>query len=234
MLVFDCTQAAAAFFSAKVNGKTVSRAQQPPSPDPVGNTEVLTGVDGSRPPLSLWQLHALTLRRKSVLLAMHGETRFAMVFVGTARNDLADFVQAFIERWLNEMLRLGMDIGVLREADLPAIFANFMQLHRDFRLYQRSDRSVQAHINQVLGEFRYQVDEIGGLPATVPEAAGFDEWVNGQLRKIGAKGDYYQPDEAMFLHWWAQFGPAGRATAEQITSAFQRKRQAQSMSGQRL
>ncbi|NMY03825.1 hypothetical protein HBO12_12745 [Pseudomonas sp. WS 5059] len=218
MLTFNCTQATCKFFSHKDNGKQVSRVQAAPSPN------WRTDSDHQRHSSAQWQLHTVKIKRKSVLLAMHMETRFAMVFVGIKQNDLHDFTRSFVERWLNEMLRVGMQLGFFSEADFPSVFERFVQQHLEFELVQRSDRSVQGHMNQNLAHLEDLAAEMGALPANIHETIGFDEWVNSHLRCIGGSSEYFHPDEEMFQYWRANFGFAQRTTAEQIAKAFQQRR----------
>ncbi|MGL5996204.1 MAG: DUF6933 domain-containing protein [Pseudomonas proteolytica] len=221
MLTFNCTQATCKFFSRKDNGKQISRVQTAPSPD------WRTDADHHRHSSAQWQLHTVKIKRKFVLLAMHMETRFAMVFVGIKQNDLHDFIHSFVERWLNEMIRLGMQLGFLSEAELPLVSERFLQQHLQFELVQRSDRSVQGHMNQNLAHLEDLAAEVGALPANEHEATGFDKWVNGHLRSIGGCPGYFYPDEEMLQYWWAHFGPTQRTTSEQITKACQQRRRIQ-------
>lgn len=219
MLIFNCTGAADDFFSILEKGKRIPRSQRPSSSGIGEDAESLACQDGSTRQLSQWVVHAIKVKRKSVLLAMHAETRYCMVFVGIKRGDLGAFVQRFFERWLNEMQRFGMKLGVLREAELPLIVTRFMSVHGDFQLLQRGDRSVQTHVNEVLRQFRGFVEDFGSFPEDDLEAAAFDDWANDTPRSTKTSKDYFFPCMVMFEAWLRQFCDA---SDERVAEAGQR------------
>ena len=71
MLLFNCTKDACAALTAKRNGVATSLVNDQPLPE--------TDTPW------VWQLHAVKIMRQSVLVAMHVDTRFAMMFWGIVR-----------------------------------------------------------------------------------------------------------------------------------------------------
>ncbi|MDH4558796.1 hypothetical protein E8F11_27110 [Pseudomonas sp. BN417] len=212
MLIFNCTGAVDDFFSVVEKGRKFSRAQRP---SPGEEADNVASRDGEPRLPSRWVVHAIRVRRKPVLLAMHVETRYCMVFVGIKRGDLGAFVQLFIERWLNEMQRFGMKLGALTETELPLIVARFMDRHGGFQLIQAGDRSVQAHMNEVLRQFRGFVEDYDSFPEDDLQASAFDEWANDTPRSTGLSKDYFFPDIVMFETWLRQFcGASDERVAE--------------------
>ncbi|MDT4859089.1 hypothetical protein FQZ97_935860 [compost metagenome] len=199
MLIFNCTGAADDFFSVVEQGRKISRVQ------PARPEEDVGAGDGESHLLSQWVVHAIRVRRRSVLLAMHVETRYCMVFVGIKKADLGAFVQLFIARWLDGMQRFGATLGVLAEAELPLMVARFMEAHRGFRLTRAGDRSVQAHMNEVLGQFRGFVEDYDSFPEDELQASMFDDWANDTPRSTRQSKDYFFPDIVMFEAWLRQF-----------------------------
>lgn len=81
----------------------------------------------------------------------------------------------------------------------------FMAQTADIFLCQRSDRSVQAHINDVVSQFTETVDASGYVPDNEGEMLNFSRYINSVLRKIKQNKNYSQPDEQMLLFWLQQF-----------------------------
>ncbi|KQQ49258.1 hypothetical protein ASF84_23440 [Pseudomonas sp. Leaf127] len=219
MLVLNCTQAACDFFTRKVKGSTVTPVQ--PAPSKKWQDDAFNDADGRPLPQDQWQVHCVTRKRKPVLMVMHMPTRYAMVFTDIKRADLAGFLQQFVERLLNQMMTLGIMLGLLREDEHAGVIERFMQSHDQFQIFARSDRSVQSHINQALFHFDLMLEDIGVLPANTQEAAGFDAQVNRTIRKIGPKEiGYFCPDEAMLAYWWERVGHLDRASSQEAQLRF--------------
>lgn len=219
MLVFNCTQAACDFFTRKVKGSNVTPVQ--PAPSRQWQSDVFNKADGRTLSLDQWQVHCVTRKRKPVLLAMHMTTRYAMVFADIKRADLDGFLLQFVERWLNQMMTLGITLGLLNEVEQAEVAERFIQSHDQFKIFARNDRSVQAHINQVLFHFDLLLEEARALPANTQEAAGFDAQANRMIRKIGPKEiGYFCPDEAMLSYWWERVGHLDRASSQEAQLRF--------------
>lgn len=219
MLVFNCTQAACDFFTRKVKGSTVTPVQ--PAPSRQWQSDVFNDADARPLSLDQWQVHCVTRKRKPVLLAMHMTTRYAMVFADIKRGDLDGFLRQFLERLLNQMMTLGIMLGLLSKAEQAEVVERFMQSHDVFQIFARSDRSVQAHINQVLFHFDQLLEGARALPAGTHEAAGFDAQANRMIRKIGPKEiGYFCPDEAMLSYWWERVGHLDRASSQEAQLRF--------------
>lgn len=75
MLVFNCSEAASDFFSRVHKGKKITPVQRPPS---TTFDDDQAGDSTSAP--SQWLVHAITVQRKHVLLAIHLQTRYCMIF----------------------------------------------------------------------------------------------------------------------------------------------------------
>ncbi|WP_435248862.1 hypothetical protein ACMAZD_05640 [Vibrio sp. nBUS_14] len=62
MLVFNCTKAAADFFTVKRNGKKISPLEAPPT-DSVSGSEVANVLNAPTVPISSWLVHAFNARK---------------------------------------------------------------------------------------------------------------------------------------------------------------------------
>lgn len=201
MLIFDCTKDAADFFSKKVKGEIISAVQ------PSAAAQSLEPDSAAHDRVDRWQLHVTKFGRTHVLLAMKVDTRYAMMFVGLKRNDVQGFLQQFSARYILEVLVLAGNV----RAQIPP--QSELQRHVDLleeslqsvHFFKRSDRSVQAHINDVLYMAAYDAYEGKGLPVEAPSLIAFGEVPNGMLRSIRG-GDYFIPAELELKQACPRFG----------------------------
>lgn len=213
MLVFNCTKAAAEFFTVTRHGKKYSPLQAPQT-----DTQDDCGTEAQ--PVSQWLVHAVKVRRKHVLIAMHIHTRYAMVFCDLKKGDKGTFLTLFMERLFNNMLFFAEEFALCNEADFRQIFAGFDEYHRDICFCLRGDRSVQNHINDVAWQFEESVNDVGYFPDSYAEGALFDEWVNSTIRSVRQSKDYFFPDEAMFTRWFTRYSGRGNSDEAVILRSF--------------
>lgn len=199
MLVFNCTKTAAEFFTVTRQGKKQSPLEPSPTPK-VGDKQNENQL------VSAWLVHAIKVQCKNVLIAMHVQTRYAMVFTGLRKGDWAEFFNQWLERLFNNMQFFGEEFELCDEASFHTMFNQFIRLHPKPYFCQRGDRSVQSHINDVAWHFEHRVHQIGSLPDGQEQCASFDEWVNDIIRSTKKQKDYFHPDEEMFLHWISEYG----------------------------
>ncbi|MFQ0974586.1 DUF6933 domain-containing protein [Vibrio campbellii] len=207
MLVFNCTKAAADFFTVKRNGKKVSPLEAPPT-DSISNSEPVDAFS-TQPPMSAWLVHAVNVQRKKVLIAMHVETRYSMVFVGIQKGDWLEFTNQLLERLFNNMQFFGEEFEMCDQESFEEMFNEFIKLHPKPIFCQRGDRSVQSHINDVAWQFEDQVYQAGSLPEGHEQSASFDEWINSLIRSTKQKKDHFHPDEEMFIDWIQTYSELG-------------------------
>ncbi|UQV21197.1 DUF6933 domain-containing protein [Vibrio sp. J383] len=207
MLVFNCTKAAADFFTVKRNGKKVSPLEASPTDTVSGSDHV--NAFSTQPLISAWLVHAINVQRKKVLIAMHVETRYSMVFVGIQKGDWAEFTNQLLERLFNNMQFFGEEFELCDEESFEEMFNEFIKLHPKPILCQRGDRSVQSHINDVAWQFEDRVYQVGSLPDGHEESASFDEWINGLIRSTKQKKEHFHPDEEMFIDWMQTYSELG-------------------------
>lgn len=141
-----------------------------------------------------WYLHRVTIARRKCIIAMEKQTRYAITFCGLTKKDLADFPQLF-SYWfslhgLASVLEQHGQDDVLEQRVLE-----LAEVIADGQTYQQGyDRSVTAHIRQVVDLLRYYVEERGyPLPVEPREAAIFSTRANELLRKKSGSDDYFLP-----------------------------------------
>jgi hypothetical protein len=213
MLIFNCSKSAAEFFARTRNNLKTSPLEIPENRKIEDDEKKFSFPDGEQSSLYQWQVHAIKADRKNCLVVMDIETRYSITLANLTKGDAEGFVKNFIDRLLTNMLRQGKELGIMQEQDFAPMLKEFTDQHPGFRFFQRSDRSVQSHINDVVWHFRNQIEDYG-FPTSQSEAAIFDRFANELLRKTKGSNDYFTPSEEMILKWLTNyFG----ATEEKLT-----------------
>lgn len=204
MLIFNCTKAATEFFTATRKGVKQSPVYAP-NQDITTVSQRIQHTDGSQTVLFQWVLHAITVKRKHCLIAMEVNTRFSVILTAMPKGNPDVFIGRFKPRLLDQLFGFGVQSGVLEEEQFATFIDEFMAQTAEIFLCQRSDRSVQAHINDVVSQFTETVDASGYVPDSDSEMLHFSRYINNQLRKVKPSRDYTHPDEQMLLFWLQQF-----------------------------
>ncbi|WP_063336803.1 MULTISPECIES: DUF6933 domain-containing protein [unclassified Marinomonas] len=222
MLVLNCTKAAADFFTVKRNGQKISPIEAPTTSmtDPASSDTREINV-----PNSVWQIHVINVQRKKVLIAMHLDTRYAIVFADIKKGDWAGFSNQLINRLFGNMYLFGESFSLCDETSMSQIFDRFVEIHRRPVYYQQGNRSVQAHMNDVAFHFENFAHEVGCLPKDDDEASSFDDWVNSRIRSTKEKKEHFYPDEEMFIHWMQNYSKLDNNEDEIARQLFQTLRQ---------
>ena len=234
MLVFNCTKAATAFFTKTRKGvkyspvktapeKTIAGSLQSPTRSPKDNHNKDQALIGESKHWH-WLVHAIKVKRKSVLVLMEYESRFAMTFTGLKKGDTQAFLNMFKQHLsfhIHELLPL-----VLSDPrQLDSSVDLYYQLHHSNVFYQRGDRSVQSHINDVAWHIEMTADEMGELPAGI-DLIGFDSYINHTLRSHKGGKDYFVPQQAFLHQWLCEYSSCSRAQADQKIKALQEQEKA--------
>jgi len=216
MLSFNCTQVAGDFFSRVHKGKKITPVQKPP-------TQERQGDDLYADPHQ-WLVHAATVQRKHVLLAIHLKTRYCMLFFDMKKADADGFVRTFINRWMTGVLDLALKSDVLDFVDPSVPEQQFVSLVESYCLQQRGDRSAQTQINEILRNFEMDAEGVD-LAAMCWSALHYDARINHTPRSLKDVKGLYWPDEEMLIHWLVTVGgldPAGAALAREKYRLFSR------------
>lgn len=140
-----------------------------------------------------WYAHRVTLLRKKFIIVMEEASRYALIFVGLKKNDLAGFDQVLRSRivaeasWLCDLPHPGPNERLIEAVKTKCSSVGFSL---------GLDRSVQAHIRQVADEMddllRYR---FGRLPESAEEEFALGQRLNDTLRKRGGDKDYFYPQK---------------------------------------
>lgn len=198
MLIFNCSKSFAAFIEPKAKAGEPPLVVLPPSPEEEAEAQLSVSPTKQERILQ-WAVHMVRIRRKPCVLVMEAETRYAMIFTGLKKGDPTEFIGEMIMRLTNEMAFAAADLSVM--ADFSSMTASFLDQHRTFRFFLRSDRSVQTHLNDVAWHLHDQAAMAQGLPGGHEECGMFDEFINDTLRSTKSRKDYFVPAEEMLISW---------------------------------
>ncbi|MNT37237.1 hypothetical protein D3C72_1733650 [compost metagenome] len=152
-----------------------------------------------------WLVHAVTVQRKHVLFAIHIQTRYCMIFADAKKADAEGFVQRFADRWINGLIRHAGQFDILQWVDDEPMMERFQESSSQFRLYRRSHRSAQKHIDEIAWIFQDVAAERGSLPPDEFSAGRFDGDMNDCPRNSKGHKDYFFPDSEMMAHWLRRY-----------------------------
>ena len=144
-----------------------------------------------------WYAHRVYVLRRKCVIAMEAQSRYAMVFTGLTKPDFERFPELFLDRLVREAL----PICQLDDDQSDHLAALVMMLGESIQISPGSDRSVQAHINDVARELDWMAHDIGYLPEHDSHEFNFGLRVNQMLRKRKGDKDYFYPFEELRGFW---------------------------------
>ena len=212
MLLFHCSQAA-------IEGLTFTRKGQQKSwvtPAPLPKTDALTWD---------WHLHQVTIERKRVWVAMEQQSRFAVVLWDIKKGDGNGLYYCFYQRLANHLYWMVISLGLLDEQQAISFVPHLLPQLEPVHFLPGSDRSVQAHINDVVQACRLAVDEQECLPNNEEQAAKFDLYLNQTPRRVQG-GPYIFPDEQWLCLLLERLAGHHQITSEAVKAAFSSARRA--------
>ena len=171
------------------------------------------GIDDNSHKTMQWVLYAFQAKRKNFVIIMHAISRYSILLVNVKKQSSTDFFKTFLERLANEMAMLCK----LNDEQFQLMLNKLTQAHPKFVFCQRSDRSVQKHVNDIVWHFRYALDNTGHLPTSIDDAYCFGSYVNEILRRSKRDKDYFMPHERMRDFWLQSFVEKITPNVEQIT-----------------
>lgn len=217
-LTFNCSQAACDFFSRIHKGKKITAIQPVP-------TMQVSGEDLHTDPHQ-WLVHAATVQRKHVVLAIHLKTRYCMLFFDMKKADAEGFVQAFMNRWTMEVMDLALKCGLVDFVDPQILDQLLNELNQSVLMLPRGDRSAQTHINEVLRFFKWDAEDFDFVNEPW-SALRYDARTNHTPRTIRGQKDYIWPDEEMLVFWLVTLGGMPVSKAEQAREIYRQSLRAQ-------
>ena len=220
MLIFNCSKAASDFFTTTVAGRKQSPVLKPPNALIAQDSHTCANSIGISTQYAQWILHAFTVDRRRCIVAMEFDSRFSMTFSDLEPGNVEEFVNTFTERLLNNIYWLGEQVGYFDAGYFPVIAHSFLSKHDGIAFFNRSDRSVQTHINDVIQRFREQTEEIGLLANYDEQAMAFDELMNSLARNSKQHRQTFYPEVEMFCHWIQQYCDSDDSELSLVRSDF--------------
>lgn len=214
MLIFNCTKAAADFFTTTRKGNKVS----PMSPIPkIGLTEEPIKHDHQR---WHWMIHVTKFGHRNTLLAIDTDSRFCMVFWGLRKGNFQNFLEQFHERLSLHIVAV-INMGGQDETTLEASMQTFLENHHEYAFVQRGDRSVQGHINDIFLSYQYEQYQWEHDVPTEEELFISDLRLNDTPRKRKQDKDYIFPAQEMLRGWLSRYANLSEQTIEHAINQYQ-------------
>lgn len=215
MLILNCTKAAADFFSTIKKGKKIS---------PIDPAPEQTIAESNDPEQWQWLVHAIKVKGKNVLVAMDYQTRFCITLSALKKGDDISFMNNFEQHLTVHVNEVMTSVNADSQA-IDISLERYRHQHNRCAFYLRGDRSVQAHINDVVWHFRRCVDDWGDVPTEV-NLINFDIFANQILRKRKAEKDYFIPQHEFLHAWLKHYGEYSTAQADACINSLNAKERA--------
>ncbi|MGF1687808.1 hypothetical protein L4C36_14135 [Photobacterium japonica] len=208
MLVFNCTKAAADFFTVTRKGEKVSALEPAPHKtiaESVQNPIFPDDVDTTESGGFQWQwvIHCVSIKRKKYLMVMDYHSRFCVTLLAGKKGDINAFLNTF-EPMLKACLHSLADEGGINNTEILSLINHYDREINGCAFHPRSDRSVQAHINDVHWHLERHCYEDGMLLEDV-DLLGFNLFSGQFPRKSKDRNAYFFPNEELVTRWqqWA-------------------------------
>lgn len=214
MLIFNCTKAAADFFTSIRQGKKIS----PMSPAPQITLANEPGLHDHQH--WHWMIHVTKFAQKNILLAIDSDTRFCMFFFGIRKGNVQNFLQQFNDRLvlhLGTVIKMGGQCETMFETSLQM----FMEHHQKYTFVQRGDRSVQMHINDAFMRLKYDQDYWEDYVPTEEELFISDIRYNDTLRKPRQYKDFIYPTQELLRIWLSHYANLDEQTITRTIKQYQ-------------
>ncbi|MDX2504527.1 MAG: hypothetical protein QNL62_08630 [Gammaproteobacteria bacterium] len=227
MLIFNCTKAAADFFTTTKKGEKISPIEPTPHRT-IDESIAMTNDSASSEQQWHWLVHAKKVKRKNILIIMDYQSRFSITLAGLKKGDELPFLNLLEHHMtvhVHETMTLVSDNPQVIEDSLE----NYVHQHHSCAFYQRGDRSVQSHINDILWRFERSVEEIGEVPLGV-DLIGFDVYVNRLLRNRKGEKDYFYPQHEFLRAWLTHYGECSEAEANRLMENLKAQERAEAQS----
>lgn len=228
MLVFNCSKAAADFFTTTKKGEVNSPIEAAPHKTIAESIGSLASDPSKVLPVDIiqsdgldviqwhWLVHTIKVKRKNVLIVMDYHSRFSMTFSGLKKGDQYPFLNMF-EHHLNvhihELMQVVCDSYGDSSEDIQNSIEEYNNAHDSCAFHQRGDRSVQSTLNDVAWHFKESSNTLGAVPEGV-DLIGFDAFVNDLLRKHKTEKKYFYPRHKFLHAWLAEYGEMTKAQAD--------------------
>jgi hypothetical protein len=213
MLVFNLSKAAAEFFTVIRKGEKISYVE--PAPHKTIAESIQTpvfpeDVDAQKNNGFQWQwvAHCVSIKRKKYLLVMDYHSRYCLTFPAGKKGDQYEFLNLF-EQHLKANFRCIANEKATDNAEVNSCIDVYNSLVDTCAFYQRGDRSVQAHINEVGWHLERHCYEEGMIKENI-DCLRFNLFSGEIPRGIKGNKDYLFPTKEFFSNWLKTFSAENR------------------------
>ncbi|CAM3165599.1 DUF6933 domain-containing protein [Vibrio rarus] len=207
LLVFNCTKAAAEFFTVTRHGqkesplvpaphKTIQESVQ----NPIFPSEL--GMIASDSSQWHWVLHCVSIKRKKYLMVMDYESRFCITLLAGAKGDIYQFLNTFEPLLKTSFHSLAIESGV-DNTEIELCIEYYDREVDECVFHPRGDRSVQAHLNDVYWHLERQCHDDGMLIKDI-DLLGFSFFTGQFPRNSKHKKSHFFPSKE-FVDQWRQW-----------------------------
>lgn len=213
MLVFNCSKAAAEFFSITRKGKKISCIEPAPHKtiaESIASPVFPKDVDAQENNGFQWQwvVHCVSIKRKKYLLVMDYHSRYCLTFPAGKKGDQYEFLNTF-EMHLKANFHCIADEQAVDSVEIESCLDVYDSLVNSCAFYQRGDRSVQGHLKEVVWHLERQCYEEGMLNEDI-DCLGFNLFIGQTPRMIKGNKDYIIPNEEFLSYWLSTFSTENR------------------------
>ena len=219
MLVFNCTKAAVEFLTVTRKGEKHSCIEPAPHKtiaESVGTSVFKRNVDNSYDNGFQWQwvVHCVSIKRKKYLLVMDYHSRFCLTFLAGKKGDQYEFLNTFEPFLKASFHSLAREKGI-DETDIENSLADYDRNVTKCAFHARSDRSVQAHLNDVFWHLDRHCYQNGMLLEEV-ELIGFNLFMAQLPRNRKDKKAYFFPGKEFLRFWQEQYLEHSQSNSDNI------------------
>ena len=200
MLVFNCTKAAAEFFTVTRQGKKVSSLEPAPHKTIAESIEQPVFPDDVEACFQWhWVLHCVSIKRKKYLIAMEYNTRACITVLAGKKGDISQFLNTFEPMLKAYFHSLAHESGV-DSVEIENCIDHYDREVNECAFHPRSDRSVQTHINEVHWHLERHCYEDGMLLEDL-DLLGFNLFISEFPRTSKYKKGHFFPDREFVREW---------------------------------
>ena len=209
MLVFNCTKAAVDFFTVTRKGEKVSDLEPAPHKSiaesietPVFSNDVEADQYGGFQ--WQWVLHCVSIKRKKYLMVMDYQSRFCITLLAGKKGDIYQFLNTF-EPMLKTCFHTLANESGIDTIEIEHCIDHYDREVNSCAFHPRSDRSVQAHLNDVFWHLERHSYEDGMLLEDV-DLIGFNLFAGQFPRNSKHKKSHFFSNQEFLSQWqqWAQ------------------------------
>lgn len=209
MFVFNCTKAAADFFTVTHQGKKVSSLEPAPHKTiaesietPIFPSDVEADQNGGFQ--WQWVIHCVSIKRKKYLMVMDYHSRFCITLLAGKKGDIYSFLNTF-DPMLKACFHCLAEQKGIDAVEIEQCLDHYDKEVNDCAFHPRSDRSVQVHLNDVHWHLERHCYEDGMLLEDV-DLLGFNLFAGQFPRNSKHKKSHFFPNDEFVRQWqqWAQ------------------------------